>query len=70
MACSHSGGRRRGRTEQWRRFRTAPADSFGGEVEEVTADLPAVLARAGVAGIDGGVLDSTGGGGERALDLS
>ena len=48
-----------------RRLRTPWLDSAGEEVEGVAAELTAVLARAGVAGVDGGVLGNHGGGGGR-----
>ena len=52
------------RKERARRQVRAPRfDSFGWDDEGDEAELPAVLARAGVAGVDGGVLGSHGGGG-------
>ena len=65
LACSNGGGRRRGRTEQRRRFRAAPADSFGGKGEGDEAELTVAFTRAGVAGVDGGVLSSDGCDGEQ-----
>ena len=54
----------------WRRRLRAPRhDSFGVEDEDDEVELTAVLARAGVAGVDGGVLGSHGGGRRQWLDL-
>ena len=52
-----------------RRFTASRHDSFSEEGEDDEAELTAVLARAGVAGFDGGVLGSHGGGGRQWLDL-
>ena len=53
-----------------RRVRAPRLDSFGGKGEDDEAEPTVASIRAGVAGVDGGVLGSSGGGDdERELDL-
>ena len=53
-----------------RRFTASRHDSFSEEGEDDEAELTVASARAGAAGVDGGVLGSHGGGGGRQrLDL-
>ena len=71
MAAIDLGGKRpeRKKMRRRRRFTASRYDSFSVEEEDNEVELPAVLARAGVAGVDDGVLGSHGGGGRQWFDL-